>query len=501
MSKRFMSIWFRHLITDWLAVRRPELRHGPVIVTAKEGNRVIITATNIPAESQGISIGMAAADAKAIIARLQIVEDVPGLAGRILDAIGKWCIRYTPVVAADMPDGLVLDISGCAHLWGGEQDYLKDITGKLNSRGYDVKAAIADTIGLAWAIARFGRERPIVEPGRRTSALMPLPPAALRLDTITLQRLKKVGFYRVESFMRIKRPALRRRFGQGLLQRLDQALGHENEVIIPLQPIAPYEERLPCLEPIRTAAGIEIALEKLLEMLCKRLQQEGKGIRTAILKCYRVDSQVVQTEIGTSRASRNVRHLFKLFELKIPSIEPALGIELFVLEAPKVEDISPDQESLWMIDDCGLEDVSLAELLDRIAGKVGPGTIHRYLPQEHYWPERSIKPSTSLTDKPVTNWRTDRPRPTHLLARPEAIEVTVPVPDYPPMLFIYKKKLHQIKKADGPERIEREWWLEAGELRDYYTVEDEEGRRYWLFRSGHYSGERSAQWFIHGFFA
>jgi protein ImuB len=501
MSKRYMSIWFRHLLTDWQVNRRPELAHMPFVFTTKERGRIIITATNIEAERQDIHIGTAAADAKAIVPGLQVIDDIPGKAVRLLTAIGEWCIRYTPIIAVDAPDGLILDISGCPHLWGGEREYLKDLSAKLKSRGYDTRIAIADTIGAAWAIARFGKVTPIIVPGTHASALLSLPPAALRLEPVILEKLKKLGFYKIESFIGMPRSVLRRRFGQGILQRLDQALGHEVEPIMPLQPIAPYEERLPCLEAIRTATGIEIALQRLLDMLCKRLQHEGKGMRTGILKCYRVDGKTVQIDIGTNRASRNTAHLFKLFELKIASIEPALGIELFVLEAPKVEDVSPEQESLWEAGQCGLEDMELAELLDRIAGKVGAGAIHRYLPQEHYWPERSVKSSVSLSEKTGTDWRSNRPRPIRLLAKPEVIEVMVPLPDYPPVQFIYNQKIHQVKKADGPERIEREWWLEAGELRDYYTVEDQDGCRYWLFRSGHYAGDKQVQWFIHGFLA
>jgi protein ImuB len=496
-----MSIWFPHLITDWLATRRLELRGCPVIVVAKDHGRLIIAAANIETENRGIFTGMAAADAKAIIPGLCVVDEIPGKSAQLLNAIGEWCIRFTPVVAVDMPDGLILDISGCPHLWGGEQQYFNDITTRLGKRGYEARIAIADTIGAAWAVARFGMSRPIVEPYSQTAAILPLPPAALRLDPIVLERLRKVGFRKIEGFINIKRSALRRRFGEALLQRIDQALGIEMEVIIPLQPIAPYEERLPCLDPIRTAAGIEIALQKLLEALCKRLQEEEKGLRAAVLKCYRIDHKTVQVEIGTNRASRNTQHLFKLFELKIPLIEPALGIELFTLEATKVEEVTAEQESIWKSGNCGIESPNVAELLDRIAGKFSNAAIRRYLPQEHYWPERSIKATSSLSEKPAADWRSDRPRPTQLLSKPEGIEVSVPIPDYPPMLFIYKGKLHNIKKADGPERIEREWWLEEGELRDYYTVEDEQGQRYWLFRSGHYSGDRTGQWFIHGFFA
>ncbi|HEY8781580.1 MAG TPA: DNA polymerase Y family protein [Mucilaginibacter sp.] len=500
MPKRYVSIWFRRLTTDWLILRRPELQGLPFVFATPDHGRMVITAANPVAGAQGIVPGMAAADAKAIVPSLEVVDDIPGKAAKLLEAIGEWCIRYSPLIAVDLPDGLILDVSGCTHLWGGERAYLKEIVTRLRSKGYDVRAAMADTIGAAWAIARFGQVTPIIEPGAHAAALLSLPPAALRLEPAVLERLQKLGLRSVNSFISMQRSALRRRFGQDMLTRLDQALGLEDEPIQPLHPIEPYQERLPCLEQIRTAAGIEIAIKRLLETLCRRLQSEGKGLRTGILKCYRMDGRVIQTEIGTNQPSHHTGHLFKLFELKIASIEPGLGIELFILEAPKVEDVSPVQEALWA-ESPGLEDTAVAELLDRLAGKVGAGAIHRYLPVEHYWPERSIKHASSIREKPAIPWRTDRPRPVQLLARPEPIEVTAPIPDYPPMLFIYKGKRHQIKKADGPERIEREWWLDTGEHRDYYNVEDAEGRRYWLFRLGHYAGGRGNQWFLHGFFA
>ncbi len=237
-----------------------------------------------------------------------------------------------------------------------------------------------------------------------------------------------------------------------------------------------------------------------MQILCLRLEREGKGLRKAVLKGYRIDGKLEQIAIGTNHATHNINHLFKLFELKIAHIEPALGIELFILEASAVEAISPLQEALWTTK-VGLDHLGVAELLDRLAGKVGAAAIHRYLPDEHHWPERSIKPASSLQEKPKTHWRSERPRPVKLLPAPEHIEVTAPIPDYPPMVFIYKGIRHTIKKADGPERIEREWWLEDGQHRDYYIVEDEKGQRYWLFRSGHYTDDQVNQWFIHGFFA
>ena len=500
MQKRYVTIWFRHLTTDWLTLRRPELKQLPFVFAAPDHSRKVITAANAAAEVHGVQPGMPVADAKAMIPDLEIFDEKPARAANLLKALGEWCIRYTPLVALDFPDGLILDISGCAHLWGGERAYLKEIVTRLKGSGYDVRAAIADTIGTAWAIARFGQVAPIIESGGQAAALLPLPAAALRLEPDVLARLQKLGLYQVGSFISMPRSVLRRRFGEGLLLKLAQALGQAEEYIIPLQVPEPFQERLPCMEPIRTAPGIEIAITRLLETLCQRMQQEGKGIRTATLKCYRVDGKIQQVDIGTNRATHHVTHLFKLFQLKIASITPALGIELFILEAIKVEDVSLSQEALWA-ENPGLDDEGVAELLDRISAKVGSGKIHRYLPDEHYWPERSIKAAPTLQEPAITPWRNDRPRPLRLLARPEPVEVTAPIPDYPPLLFRYKGRAHHIRKADGPERIEREWWLESGEHRDYYNVEDEDGQRYWLFRSGHYSGGENKQWYLHGYFA
>jgi protein ImuB len=501
MQKRFVSIWFRHLTTDWLTLRRPELKTLPFVFAAPEHGRMLITAANSLAEAQGISPGMALADARAIVPSLEMADHIPGKESKLLKALGEWCIRYTPLVAVDMPNGLLLDVSGCAHLWGGERAYLGTIIKVLRNKGYNARGAMADSVGAAWAVARFGKDQPIIPPGGQTDALLSLPPMALRLEAGILERLKKLGFCNIKSFIGIGRSVLRRRFGTQLLLRLDQAIGNEDEPLDLLQPVEPYHERLPCLEPIRTAVGIEIAIKKLLENLCRRLTGEGMGLRVAVLKCYRLDGKVLQVSIGTGKPSNFVNHLFRLFELKISSIEPDLGIELFTLDATKVEEADPEQEMLWSPEGGGLEDVGLAELLDRLANKIGAANIRRYLPQEHYWPERSIKPALSLQDKRTTEWRTDRIRPSLLLSRPERIEVMVKTPDYPPNFFIYNGQKHTIIKSDGPERIEREWWLDNGKQRDYYRVEDDEGRRYWLFRSGHYSDEQLPEWFIHGFFA
>lgn len=500
MQKRFISIWFRYLKTDWWIRRRPMLYDKPFVLASPDHGRMIITAANKLTQKQGIDIGMAVADARALIPSLEVLDDQPETSGRLLNGLAEWCIRYTPAVAIDPPDGLLLDVTGCAHLWGGEKLYITEIHKRFKDFGYDIRVALADTIGTAWAIARFGQNNIIVESGQQTTALLSLPPAALRVEASTIERLEKLGLRQISQLINMPRSALRRRFGPQILQRLDQALGYEEEVINPVQPIEPYQERLPCLEPIVTATGIEIALQRLLDALCHRLQQQQKGLRTALFKGYRMDGKIQKIEIGTNRPSCNPKHLFKLFEAKIESIEPASGIELFTLEVSKIEDLSTVQEQLWG-NKMDMDNVDLSELLDRIAGKVGAHNIHRYIPAEHYWPERSFKEASSVNETIQTSWKVDRPRPLKLLSKPEPVEVTAPIPDYPPMLFRYKGKLHKIMKADDPERIEAEWWLQDGQHRDYYCVEDEDGYRYWLFRSGHYDAAKSYQWFIHGFFA
>lgn len=497
MPKRYLYIWFRYLTTDRLAKIRPELRGKSFLLYTPEHGRMVVKAASRQLTQEGISPGMVVADVRAILPSVEVFSADTVAEEKLLNDLAEWCIRYSPVVAIDSPDGLILDISGCPHLWGGEFSYWRSITDRFRKGGYEVRAAIADTVGTAWAVARYGKAAMIIESGKQAEALSSLPPAALRLDHTTLQRMDKLGFRQIGQFIHIPRLNLRRRFGDALPMRLDQVLGVLPEPLQPVQPAPVYLERLPCLEPIRTATGIEIAIKRLLEALCERFGREGKGMRTGILKGYRVDGEMEQVEIGTGRASRNASHLFKLFELKIPEIEPALGIELFTLEATLVEDLTESQEALWSTSN--RDRTAISELLDNIAGKVGMQTIRRYLPQEHYWPERSIKVVTSLDERPETEWSTDRLRPIHLLPKPEPVDVMVVLPDYPPMHFRYKGEIIRVARADGPERIEQEWWLQSGLPRDYYRIEDECGARYWLFRLGLYENKKP-QWFLHGYF-
>src|SRR5690606_18243815 len=310
----------------------------PFVLCTAEHGKMMIKAVSLQARSEGIKAGDVLASARAIIPDLVYFQDDPVSVQKLLSALAEWCLRFTPTVAVDAPDGLLLDISGCTHLRRGERSYIKSLHHKHLTGGYEAQIVIADTIESAWALARYGTSiSSIAVPKKHIEMLSLLPPTALRIEVSTVQRMQKLGFKNIGMFMNMPHNILRRRFGNHLLQRLNQALGNYPETLSPIQPIAPYQERLPCLEPICTATGIAIALRTLLEQLCFRLQKEGKGLRNGVLKGYRIDGNIQQIQIGTNKASYNITHLFQLFELKISTIEPALGIELFVLEAITVE--------------------------------------------------------------------------------------------------------------------------------------------------------------------
>lgn len=499
MHKRFVTLWFPHLLTDWMERHQTELKQREFVLYAPERGRMIVQAVSQAAAAKGIRRGSAVADCRAIFPQLRALEYPVGKAETLLEALALWCLRYTPVVGVDLPDGLVLDCSGCTHLWGGETAYLNDIVRRLQQFGYAVRAAMADTFAAAWAVSRYGKHATKVALGESLPAVMTLPPEALRLEPKLVSHLRKVGFERIGQFAHLPRVALRKRFGTHVLLRLDQVAGLEPESFVPVQPPKRYVVQLPCLEPVRTPKAIEWGMERLLELLCTSLEQEGKGLRIATLRGYRVDGDVQQLRIGTHLPSRHVPHLLKLFTLKLDQFEPDLGFESFELEANTVEPVVFDQTAIW-VETHAVDTKAVAELLDKFISKHGTTVVHRYLPEEHYWPERSYQLARSLQDLKTTAWRTDQPRPIHVLKIPHVIDVTVPLPDYPPMLFFYKGHRHHIVKADGPERMEQEWWIEQGEFRDYYCVEDTAGKRYWIFRSGHMDSGRS-RWYVHGFFA
>lgn len=497
--KWMVSLWFPYLLTDHLIIQKPFLKDQAVVFVAAQRGRMVIRAMNATASAAGITLTMVLADARALHPFLHVFDFKDHQAGALLKELALDLIRYAPDVGIDEEEGLWIDASGCTHLWNGEKNYLNEVLKRLRKMGYQVCGAMAKTIGLAWAAARFGQSGRIISSSEQLTLLAQLPPAALRLEPAVLARLHKLGFQSIKDFMYMPQAVLRRRFGDTLLQRLGQAKGEFAEKMDPISPIHPYQERLTSVDPIRTRKGIEIALDQLLQQLSTRLYKEQQGLRSARFQIFRVDGKKQNIQIGTHRPSRNRKELFHLFNEKIAALAPGLGIECFVLEAPQVEPLATQQEELWSHE--GAQIAQINHLLDRISNRFGKKVIQRFIPAGHHWPERSYVPAEGIDTSSSCDWPEKGPRPIYLLQPPERIQVSAPIPDYPPMVFTYKDQIHQVKKADGPERIEREWWIEDGLQRDYYQVENQHGARYWIFRSGHYTEQENPQWFMHGFFA
>lgn len=499
MRKRYVSIWFKYLLTDREAIRLKSLRELPVAFTEPDHGRLLIYAMNTLAEQCGVRAGMTAADARVIAPGIQLFESKPGRNIKLLKGLAEWCLRYTPLVMVDPPDGLLLDVTGCTHLKGGEEEFLSDIVSRLKVLGYTIRPGMADTIGCAWAVAHSAESGLIVPPGGQRNALMPLPPVALRLDLNLLIKLRELGFYQIGSFIHMPKSVLKRRFGGNMVLRLYQALGQEPEFLIPLKEPVPYTERIALLEPIKTREVIEMTVHALIDTLCKRLYGEGLGLRSATLTYCRIDGKSGQLAIGTNHPSQRTDHIFKLFSLQFDQIAPGLGIELFILDATKTEPAVDKQSHLWNGKPAA-DSEEVAELLDNVGARVGKEQIHRYLPQEHHWPERAAENTPNLTQAAESGWPEDKIRPVQLLEPPEAIEAMALTPDYAPRQFVYRHERHIIVNADGPERISHEWWLEDGGYRDYYVAEDEQGMRYWLFGTAADKPGQTRRWFIHGYF-
>jgi len=471
------------------------------VLAAQAGNRFEIQAVNPAARALGLKPGVAVADARAWVPQIVVFPLEPAADASDLKRLADWATRFSPLVAIDGTDGLMLDIAGCAHLWGSEARMLADLDRHMRSFGLHHHSAIADTIGAVWAIARFGSEaNRIVLQNHQAAALSELPPQALRLPEEVCAQLQRLGLTCIADLCALPRTALARRFGAVLMDRLDQALGRQDETLSPLLPPPQCYVRMDFAEPITQRADIDRALDLLLKRLTEALRPHESGPRKLDLSCYRLDGETQRLTIGTARASLDAAHLFRLFEEKLDLLRPDDGFEAMRLSGREMERLQLQQRDF---EAGGAVQHDLAPLIDRLSNRLGENAVHRFETRESHIPERAVRRLPPLAESPRLHWPKASQRPIRLLPHPEPIEAVAPIPDDPPVQFRWRHVLHRVRAAEGPERIAPEWWLpgeEETEIRDYYRVEDAEGRRFWLYRAGLYQTALAPRWYLHGMF-
>ncbi len=462
------------------------------------------------AAALGLSVGQKATDAVALVPELVLADADPAADAAALVVLADWCARFSPAVALDPPDGLLLDITGVAHLWGGERAMATDLAARLARNGLPVRTAIAGTPGAAWALAHFDEAGTIVDPDGEAGALGRLPATALRLAPQEAAQIFRLGLSTIASLAGLPRDQITRRFGPGVILRLDQAVGRVREALSFRRPPTPWFARLAFAEPISVPEDLARATADIAQRLCARLEAAGLGARRFELCFHRLDGALHRLTIGLALPGRDAPAIARLLIPKLETVDPGFGIEVVTLAADNVETLSTRQGRLDESFDIALEE-GLAPLVDRLANRLGEDAVWRAEPFPSHDPERAVQrqPPLSPPVSPATSgngWNPDRPRPLRLFRRPEPIEAMAPVPDDPPVFFRWRGAGHRIRRAEGPERLAQEWWRHPfedaapGRVRDYYRVEDEAGARFWVFRDALYEPGAHPRWWLHGLF-
>jgi protein ImuB len=510
-SRRYLSVWLRRLATDRIECHSRMPDDAPRVVVQPVNSALRLCAVNDAAERLGLSAGMALADARAMHPHLAVVDADPEADARLLEAVADWCDRYTPLVGIDPPDGLVLDVTGCVHLFGGEVALAGDIVRRLGARGLQARIAIADTVGCAWAVAHYGTSS-IVPLGGMRDALVPLPPSALRLAPGIADALGQSGIKRIADAVPMPRAALAARFGTNFVRRIDQALGREDEPITPRLPLPSYMVEQPFAEPIALERDVLGTLARLAGRLGTMLEQRGEGARVLQAALFRTDGKVYRIRLGTSAPLREAAAMTRLFADRLATAgdacDPGFGFDLVRLSALAAERCDPVQSGFATADKA----VELTHLIDRLGARFGLRHVTVAVPQDTHIPEFAVAAvpahagalRSTLAPQPADDDSLAPARPIRLFDKPEPVEVIAEVPDGPPARFRWRHVLYEIAAAEGPERIAMEWWRdEQGRslTRDYFRAESREGVRVWLFRDGLYGRETARpRWFVHGLF-
>jgi protein ImuB len=405
-----------------------------------------------------------------------------------LQALALWCQAYSPLTAVSPPDGVLIDITGCAHLFGGEAG----LAAHLQSRVPDARIAIADTATAAWGLARYGVAG--------SEDISPLPLAALGLAERTIVKLRRVGVRRIGELKRLPRAELMAGYGPEPARKLAQAFGQAPEALQFITAPAEWREILHYAEPIFAPAQLQAALASLTTALCRRLEPARLGAVNLRAKFYRVDGEVPEILLRFASPCRDEPQITKLLNEKLQQIDPGFGVDAISLQAA-TETLAPAQITITR------DAPDDAKPINILLNRLGPARLWRAVPHASHIPEYATR-RTAVNLPPVPWGRPKHKRPVTILKKPDAISVIAPVPDDPPVFFSWRGKAHRIRVATGPERIARDWWChehdnarpEAEHIRDYYAVEDSEGARFWLFRAGLHDGEAAPRWYLHGLF-
>ncbi|HRP10271.1 MAG TPA: DNA polymerase Y family protein [Terricaulis sp.] len=512
MSAALQNVWLAivlpRLSTDRL-IRSGRAPEGRAFATyAKQGGAFLLRGVDARASALGLRLAMSLADARAIQPDLAVIEADPEEDVRTLDRIAAWCGRFTPVVVLDPPDGLFLDITGCGHLFGDEAALRDALCARLAAQGFAACAALAPTPGAAWALARYGRAR---EAGSDLAqSLAPLPVEALRLNEDAGALLRRLGLKTIGQILAAPRQAFAARAGEHALLRLDQALGRASEALSPRRPAPPVFALRRFLEPLFSVETILEATQRLCLDVIEKLERRGAGARRLHLHLFGVDGKDRVIEIGVSHPECALKPLLRLFREKLDraaeNLDAEFGIEAARLDVVQLERITPEAAALVAGEKPAASAEDVAAIVDVLSARLGPKAVLRAVLHDTHQPEKAGAWRAALGAKPAASATSAAPRdgvmrrPLTLFARPQPIETLAAVPDGPPIRFRWRRVLREVARAEGPERISGDW-MGGGATRDYYRVEDKEGRRYWLYREGLYGGDAAPRWFVHGLLA
>ena len=516
------------------------LRSDPLALVAEGRHGIVLTAVNRSAAQSGLVRGQRLADARALYPELRVEPADPVRDSKALQHLTDWCGRYSPWVCKSGDDGILIDMTGGAHLFGGEQALLDDLVSRLGSFGVTARAAMADTPGAAHALARYGglnRHMTVLCPfGETRRALKYLPLDGLRLNSDVVEGLERLGIKSIGDLYTLERAPLSVRFGGVVLRQLDKALGNVADPVSPDQPVPSFRARISFADAIARFDDVKRAIEKLTDDLSHLLEREQKGARRLRLLLFRTDGVMKSFETGTAQPSRDRVHLARLFHEKLDRLsdwDAGFGIEMMELAAPVTDPLIMRQANLPEgANDRARQGRSkritpdLGHLVDRLGNRLGLAKVNRMVPQASHIPEQAVvlepmaaRASADRRPREPHDWRIEQDegmtRPLHMLPCPEPVEVMAEVPDGPPIRFKWRRVSYEVARAEGPERIAPEWWRgkekQGAWTRDYYRLEDAEGHRFWLYRDGLY-GEQGdlfdndtppvhPRWYMHGVFA